>query len=108
MRCPGTLCKSCDLEESLTLRAINPVTHSFELKSLDVVFILPPVNDYPFTNDIPKVVQFIQTIRNSPLFAALPAKSHLPLLILETYFPVKSPIFKSMIGSSNTGWVIDG
>jgi len=62
MRCPGTLCKSCDLEESLTIGGITPVTHSFELNSLDAVFILPPVNDYSFTNDIPKAVQFNQTL----------------------------------------------
>jgi len=71
MRCPGSLCKSCDLEESLTLRAINPVTHSFELNSLDAVFILPPVNDYSFTNDIPKVIQFNQiflTVPSLPLY----------------------------------------
>lgn len=66
MRCPGTFCKSCDLEESLTLRATNPVTHSFELKSLVVAFILPPVNDYLFTGDIPKVFQFIQTVLAVP------------------------------------------
>ena len=66
MRCPGNFCKSCDLEESLTLKATNPVTHSFELKSLDVAFILPPVNDYLFTGDIPKVSQFIQTVLTVP------------------------------------------
>ena len=62
MRCPGTFCKSCDLEESLTLRATNPVPYSFELKSLDVAFILPPINDYHFTGDSPKISQFIQTV----------------------------------------------
>jgi len=71
MRCPGTLCKSCDLEESLTLRAINPVTHSLGLNSLDAVFIPPPVNDYSFTNDIPEVVKFSQiftTVPSLPLY----------------------------------------
>jgi len=66
MRCPGTFCQSCDLEESLTLRAINPVRHSFELKSLDVAFILPPVNDYRFTGDISKVSQFFRTVVTVP------------------------------------------
>jgi hypothetical protein len=66
MRCPGTLCKSCDLEESLTLKAINSVTHSFELNSLDAVFIPPPINDYSFTNDIPKVVQFNKIFVTAP------------------------------------------
>jgi len=71
MRCPGTLCKSCDLEESLTLRAINPVKHSFELNSLDAVFIPPIANDYSLTNDIPKLVQFNQifiTVPSLPLY----------------------------------------
>jgi len=60
MRCPGTLCKSCDLEESLTLRATTHRTQSLDLKRLDAVFIPPPVNDYSFTNGIPKAVQFNQ------------------------------------------------
>jgi len=69
MRCPGTLCKSCDLEESLTLRAITPVTHSFELNSLDVVFIQPPVNDYSFTNDFINLGQF------NKIFVTVPSLS---------------------------------
>jgi hypothetical protein len=66
MRCPGTFCKSCNLEESLTLKATNPVTHFFELKSLVVAFIPPPVNDYLFTGGIPKVSQFIQIVLTVP------------------------------------------
>ena len=66
MRCPGTLCKSCDLEESLTVKAINSVTHSFELNSLDAVFIPHPVNDHSFTNDIPKVIQFNKIFVTAP------------------------------------------
>ena len=66
MRCLGTLCNSCDLEESLTLRATTPVAHSFEPKSLDTVFILPTFSGYLFTDDIPKVSQFIQSVVTVP------------------------------------------
>ena len=66
MRCPGTLCKSCDLEESLTLSAISPVTHSFELNSLNVLSVQPLVNDYSFTNGIPKLVQTNQIFVTAP------------------------------------------
>ena len=69
MRCPGTLCKSCDLEESLTLRAIKPVEHSFEFKGHDFVFIHPPVNDYAFNNEINKL---IQTTQPFIIFSSLP------------------------------------
>ena len=66
MRCPGTLCKSCDLEESIALRAINTATHSFQLNRLDVVLIQPPVNDYSFTNDIPSIFKFKQILVQIP------------------------------------------
>ena len=71
MRCPGTVCKRCDLEESLTLRATTHRTQPLDLKSLDAVFIPPPVNDYSFTNDIPEIVQFSQifaTVPSLPLY----------------------------------------
>jgi hypothetical protein len=58
MRCPGTLCKGCNLEESLTLKAIKPVKQFFDLNRLDTVFIQPPVNDYSFSHE--KLVQTIQ------------------------------------------------
>jgi len=67
MRCPGTLCKSCNLEEGLTIGAINPVTHSFELNNLEAVFIPPQVNDYLYTNDISKIVKFNQIFVTAPL-----------------------------------------
>ena len=69
MRCPGTLCKSCDLEESQTLSAISPVTYSFELNGLDIVLIQPLVNDYSFTNDNPILVQF------NKIFVTVPSLS---------------------------------
>ena len=77
MRCPGTLCKSCDLEERLTLKATNRVTHSLELKSPNAVFIPSPVNDYPFTNDILTVFQF------NPKFVTFPT---LPLYLQNLTF----------------------
>ncbi len=53
MRCSGIPCKSCDLEESQTLRATTHRSQSLDLKSLDAAFIQPPFNAHPFTNDIP-------------------------------------------------------
>ncbi len=66
MRCPGTLCKSCDLEESLTLRSTTHRTQSLDLKSLDAAFIPPPFNSHPFTNDILKGVHSFQTFETDP------------------------------------------
>jgi len=43
MRCLGTLCKSCDLEEGQTLKATNTVTQTLNVKILDAALIPPAI-----------------------------------------------------------------
>ena len=54
LRCPGTLCKSCNLEKGQTLRAANSATQTLNVKILDTAFILSPLLVYPSTYHILK------------------------------------------------------
>ena len=54
MRCPGTMCKSCDLEKGQTLKAPTSATKAPNAKILDTTFILSNLLDYPFPNNILK------------------------------------------------------
>ena len=47
-RCPGTQCKSCNLEDVKTLKASNAVHSTEQLKTLDTPFILSNFSNYQF------------------------------------------------------------
>ena len=47
-RCPGTQCKSCNLEEVQTLKASNAAHLAEKLKSFNTPFILSKFSDYQF------------------------------------------------------------
>ena len=52
MRCSGTLCKSCDLENGRTLKAANSATQTVNVRILDTAFILSTLLVYPSTYHI--------------------------------------------------------
>ena len=71
LRCPGTLCKSCNLEKGQTLRAANSATQTLSLKTIDTGFIIFTLPDYPSTNHILKDLDsFYACIRvpSSPIY----------------------------------------
>ena len=47
MLCPGTLCKSCDLEKGLSLKAVMSTAQVPSIKMLDTTFIPSTHLDYP-------------------------------------------------------------
>lgn len=70
-RCPGTLCKSCNLEKGQTLKAVNSTTQTFNVKTFDTRFILPTLPEYPSTNDIFKDFHSFcayLTVPHSPIY----------------------------------------
>ncbi len=50
-RCPGTLCISCNLEDTQTLKGTNAADSAAQLKTLNTPFIL-----FNFSNDQPKII----------------------------------------------------
>jgi len=61
MRCCGTNCKSCNIEEGQTLKAANTFTPTASLKIFDTTHIISVFVDYPST---------IHTLRDFRVFYA--------------------------------------
>ena len=71
LRCPGTLCKSCNFEKGQTLKAANSASQTLSVKALDTGFILSTLPDYPTTNhvlmDFDSFYAYI-TVPSSPIY----------------------------------------
>jgi hypothetical protein len=71
MRCSGTLCKSCDLEEGQTYKAANAATRSFHVKNLNFALILSAFLNHPFTCHIRKGIDSFyafEAVPSSPIY----------------------------------------
>ena len=68
LRCTGNLCKSCNLEESQTLKTINSDTHFFGSNDIDAAFIQPQIIGFSFTNNFHILFQFEEFFLKVPFF----------------------------------------
>ena len=71
MLCPGSLCKSCDLENGQTLKAANASIHKLDMKIHHNTFILSNIHNYSPAYQIVKEFESICTCRlisSSPIY----------------------------------------
>jgi len=66
MRCPGYLCKSCELEKSQTLKATNSAIHKLIVKIQNTAFILSTFHNFPSTYHVIKDFDSFCTYRAIP------------------------------------------
>jgi hypothetical protein len=70
MRCLGSECKSCDLEDDQKLKAIGSAS-PFDPKFLDTVFIFPSILDDLFTDHVlknSKPFRILWEIQSLPIY----------------------------------------
>ena len=70
-RCPGTLCESCNLEETKTLKAAKSSSPTGHAKTFDATMTLFVLDEHPPTNPIRKDFEALcasRTVPPSPLY----------------------------------------
>jgi hypothetical protein len=68
MRCCGTNCRSCNIEEGQTLKAANTLTPTGSVKIFDTIHIISLFVDYPATSHILKDFSFCYACKTLPSF----------------------------------------
>ena len=71
MRCPSSLCKSCDLEKGQVLKAAGSASHMLHVINFDTAFILSPFSDDPSNHQILKNIDSSYacgTVPTSPIY----------------------------------------
>ena len=68
MRCCGTNCNSCNIEEGQTLKAANTFTPTDSVKIFDTIHIISVFVDYPATIHIQKDFGVFNACRTLPSY----------------------------------------
>ena len=68
MRCCGTNCKSCNIEEGQKLKAANTSTPSGSVKNFDTILVISILVDYPASIHILKDFDVFYACRTVPSF----------------------------------------
>lgn len=68
MRCCGTNCNSCNIEQGQTLKAVNTYTPTGSVNIFDTTHIIPVLVDYPTISHILKDFGVFYACRTLPSF----------------------------------------